>query len=73
MEVDEVTSWADPHRRFDDGSLAWKVATGVLAAAQGDPAMSARAAGWMEELRSLARAGQFLFTVTDVAVVLRRA
>ncbi len=72
-EVDEVTSWADPHRRFDDGSLAWKVATGVLAAAQGDPAMSARAAGWMEELRSLARAGQFLFTVTDVAVVLRRA
>ncbi len=72
-EVVTATSWADPHRRFDDGSLAWKVATGVLAAAQHDAALLARAAGWMEELRSLAAAGQFLFTVTDVAVVLRRA
>ncbi|WP_194904484.1 methyltransferase domain-containing protein [Quadrisphaera sp. INWT6] len=72
-EVVTATSWADPHRRFDDGSLAWKVATGVLAAAQHDPALLARAAGWMEELRALAAAGQFLFAVTDVAVVLRRA
>jgi SAM-dependent methyltransferase len=70
-DVVEVTSWADPHRRFDDGSLAWKVATGVLSAAEDDPALAARAAGWLEELRALADAGQFLFTVTDVAVVLR--
>ena len=72
-ELVEVTSWADPHRRFDDGSLAWKVATGVLSTAQDDPALAARAAGWLEGLRSLAAAGQFLFTVTDVAVVLRRS
>lgn len=71
-DVVEVTSWADPHRRFDDASLAWKVATGVLSTAQEDPDLSARAAGWLEELRALAGAGQFLFTVTDVAVVLRR-
>lgn len=70
--VETATSWADPHRRFDDGSLAWKVATGVLAASQDDPVLAARASGWMEELRALAAAGQFLFTVTDVAVVLRR-
>ncbi|SDQ16707.1 methyltransferase domain-containing protein [Quadrisphaera sp. DSM 44207] len=72
-EVVDATSWADPHRRFDDGSLAWKVATGVLSTAQDDPRLAARAAGWLEELRALAAAGQFLFTVTDVAVVLRRA
>lgn len=70
--LDDVASWADPHRRFDDGSVAWKVATGVLSTAGSDPALAARASGWMEDLRSLAAAGQFLFTVTDVALVLRR-
>ncbi|NAZ87038.1 methyltransferase domain-containing protein [Kineococcus indalonis] len=70
--VESVHSWADPHRRFDEGSVAWKVATGVLAAVADDPDLAARAAGWIEGLRRSARAGEFLFTVTDVAVVLRR-
>lgn len=72
FEVVTVDAWADPHRRFDDGSIAWKVAMNVLAAAKDDPDLAARAAGWVEGLRHLADAGQFLFTVTDVAVVLRR-
>jgi SAM-dependent methyltransferase len=71
-ELVAVDAWADAHRRFDDGSLAWKVAMGMLAAAKDDAALAARAAGWVEGLRRLADAGQFLFTVTDVAVVLRR-
>ncbi len=71
--VAEVTAWADAHRRFDDGSVAWKVATGMLAATRDDPELAARAAGWLEELRRIARSGEFLFTVTDVAVVLRTA
>jgi SAM-dependent methyltransferase len=70
--IEDVDSWADTHRRFDDDSLAWKVAMGMLAAARDDAELAARAAGWAEGLRRLARAGQFLFTVTDVAVVLRR-
>ena len=70
--VESVHSWADPHRRFDEGSVAWKVATGILAAAAADPALAPRAAGWVEGLRRSARAGEFLFTVTDVAVVLRK-
>lgn len=73
FEVVTVDSWADPHRRFDDGSVAWKVAMGMLAAARDDPTLSARAAGWVDGMRALAQAGQFLFTVTDVALVLRRA
>jgi SAM-dependent methyltransferase len=72
FELLDVGSWADPHRRFDDGSVAWKVAMGMLAAARDEPELAARAAGWVEGLRRLADAGQFLFTVTDVAVVLRR-
>jgi SAM-dependent methyltransferase len=71
LELEHVTSWADPHRRFDDGSVAWKVAMGMLAAAREDSELAARAAGWVDGLRRLADAGQFLFTVTDVAVVLR--
>ncbi|GAB2690807.1 hypothetical protein GCM10027194_26570 [Thalassiella azotivora] len=73
FELVTVDSWADPHRRFDDGSVAWKVAMGMLAAAKEDPDLAGRAAGWVEGLRRLADAGQFLFAVTDVALVLRRA
>lgn len=72
FDLVHVDSWADPHRRFDDGSVAWKVAMGILAAARDDEHLAARAAGWVHDLRGLADAGQFLFTVTDVAVVLRR-
>jgi SAM-dependent methyltransferase len=72
FELVTVDSWADPHRRFDDGSLAWKVAIGMLAAANDLPDLAARGSGWVEGMRTLADAGQFLFTVTDVAVVLRR-
>ena len=72
FRLESVHSWADPHRRFDEGSVAWKVATGILAAVADDPGLAARAAGWIEGLRRTARAGHFLFTVTDVALVLRK-
>ncbi len=68
----DVHSWADPHRRFDEGSLAWKIAMGMLAAVRDDPQLTARAAGWVESVRSLADAGRFLFSITDVVIVLRR-
>jgi SAM-dependent methyltransferase len=76
--VDAVHTWADPHRRFDQGSLAWKIAQGMLAAAAdsagaaGDPDLLSRAVGWLDGVQALADRGRFLFAVTDVVVVLRR-
>ncbi len=67
-----VHSWADPHRRFDTGSLAWKIAQGMLAAASDDPDLLSRAAAWLDGVQALADRGRFLFAVTDVAVVLQR-
>lgn len=67
----QVHSWADPHRRFDPGSLAWKIAQGMLAAAADDPELLARAVTWLDGVQALAAQGRFLFAVTDVAVVLR--
>jgi ubiquinone/menaquinone biosynthesis C-methylase UbiE len=72
FDVVDVQSWADPHRRFDEGSLAWKIAMGMVAAARDDDDLSARAAQWLESVGRLASEGHFLFTVIDVAVVLRR-
>jgi hypothetical protein len=72
LDVVDVQSWADPHRRFDEGSLAWKIAMGMVAAARDDEELAARAAQWLESVGRLAREGHFLFTVIDVAVVLRR-
>jgi SAM-dependent methyltransferase len=69
--VDLVT-WADAHRRFDVESIAWKIAMAVLASARQDPELSARAAGWVEHLWTLAGQDRFLFTVTDVAVVMHK-
>lgn len=72
FELVTVETWADTHRRFDEGSVGWKVARGVLAAAADDAQLAARAATWVTTLRRMADDGRFLFTVTDVALVLRR-
>lgn len=72
FEILDVDTWADCHRRFDENSVGWKVARGVLAATADDGALRARAQEWVAGLHRLAEQGRFLFTVTDVAVVLRR-
>lgn len=72
FELVDVHAWADPHRRFDEGSLAWKIAMGMLAAAADDDELAARSAQWVETVRELADEGRFLFAVTDVVTVLRR-
>jgi SAM-dependent methyltransferase len=70
--VQGVETWADCHRRFDVESVAWKVARGVVAAAADDTELATASAEWFRGLQRLAGEGRFLFTVTDVAVVLRR-
>ncbi|MBT0767712.1 methyltransferase domain-containing protein [Kineosporia sp. J2-2] len=72
FELVSADTWADCHRRFDQGSVSWKIAMGVLAATKDDPELSARATTWVEGLGQLAAEGKFLFAVTDVALVLRR-
>lgn len=72
FELVRLETWADCHRRFDEDSVSWKVARGVLVAASGDAELAPRATEWVEGLRRLAEAGRFLFAVTDVALVLRR-
>jgi len=71
FELVAVDTWADAHRRFDEDSVGWKVARGVLAATADDADLSRRATEWVQGLRRLADEGRFLFAVTDVAVVLR--
>lgn len=72
FEVVEVDTWADCHRRFDENSVAWKVVRGVLAATADDADLGPKAAAWAQDLRQYADEGRFLFSVTDVVVVLRR-
>jgi SAM-dependent methyltransferase len=72
FELLGVHTWADCHRRFDKGSVGWKVAMGVLAATRDDPALAGRATAWVEDLARMAERGRFLFAVTDVALVLHR-
>lgn len=73
LELLTVQTWADPHRRFDRDSVAWKVAMGVVSAVRDDAGLTAQATRWIEQLARRAAEGRFLFAVTDVALVLRRA
>ena len=73
FELVQAATWADCHRRFDQGSVSWKVAMGILAATKDDPDLATRAAAWVEGLGRQAAQGRFLFSVIDVALVLRRA
>ena len=72
FEIVSVDTWADAHRRFDENSVGWKVARGVLAAVKDDDELAPRAAEWVRDLRRYADEGRFLFSVVDVVVVLRR-
>lgn len=72
FEIVTIETWADCHRRFDEGSVGWKVAMGVLAAARDDERLATQAEQWLAGLRRMAAADRFLFTVTDVAAVLRK-
>ena len=72
FEIETVETRADCHRRFDEDSVGWKVARGVLAAAADDAELAARARAWVQGLVRLAEEGRFLFTVTDVVLVLHR-
>jgi hypothetical protein len=72
LELVSVHTWADCHRRFDADSVGWKVARGILAATKDDTELAPKAASWVQGLSRLADDGLFLFSVIDVAVVLRR-
>ena len=73
LDLLTVDTWADPHRRFDTDSVGWKVAMGVISAVRDDEQLTALATRWIEQLTRRASEGRFLFAVTDVALVLRRA
>jgi len=72
LQLVSVNTWADCHRRFDQGSVAWKVAMSILAAAKDDAELAVMAEQWVKGLAQRAADGEFLFAVTDVALVLRR-
>jgi SAM-dependent methyltransferase len=72
FEIETVETWADCHRRFDTDSVGYKVARGVLAATADDAELTTKAQEWVAGLVRLADEGRFLFTVTDVVLVLRR-
>jgi SAM-dependent methyltransferase len=72
LDLVSAETWADCHRRFDRGSVAWKIAMSMLAAAKDDAALSTQAEEWLRGLAQRAADGHFLFSVTDVALVLRR-
>lgn len=74
LELVDTFAWVILHTDLEEGSVAHTAVRGIAGAVRRDhhDELAARLSGWVEELRALADRGEFLFTVNDYAVLLRR-
>ncbi len=73
FELVQTLAWVCIDTDLADGELAATAIAGIAGALRRDhhDDLLARFHGWLEDLRSLARRGEFFFSVNDYAVVLR--
>jgi hypothetical protein len=74
FELVDVLAWVRLHTDFDEGSVARTAVRSIAGALRrdGHRELAARFDGWVGELSALAERGEFLFSVNDYAVLLRR-
>lgn len=74
FELAGTFAWVIMHTDFDEGSVAYSAVRGIVGAVRRDrhDELAARLDEWVEDLRALAARGEFLFSVNDYAVLLRR-
>lgn len=74
FEVADVRAWITLDRSFEPGSPAHSATRSISASVRRDrhEDLAMRLEEWLEDLRALAQRGEFLFSVNDYAVVLRK-
>ena len=74
FEVADVKAWVVLDTSFAEGGVAHSAAQSIAASVKRDRhgELATRLDEWVEELRTLAARGEFLFSVNDYAVLLRR-
>ncbi len=74
LELADTFAWVRVHTDFDEGSVAHTAVRGIAGALRRDDhgELAARFDAWIDDLQALAQRGEFLFSVNDYAVLLRR-
>jgi SAM-dependent methyltransferase len=72
FEVAETFAWVGIHTDFSEGSAAHLAVRGIAAAAHKHPELDERLGDWIADLEALAMRGEFLFSLNDYAVLLRK-
>ena len=75
FEVADVSAWVVLDTDFTPGGVAHSAVRSIAASVRRDrhEELAGRLDEWVDDLRALARRGEFLFSVNDYAVLLRRA
>ncbi len=74
LELADTFAWVTLHTDFEEGSPAHTAVRGIAGAVRRDhhDQLAARLDEWIQDLRTLAARGEFLFSVNEYAVLLRR-
>jgi hypothetical protein len=74
FDIAEVNAWVTLDTSFEPGGLAQMATRSISASVRRDQHedLATRLEGWLEDLRALAQRGEFLFSVNDYAVLLRK-
>lgn len=74
FELADTVAWVAVDTSFAQGGIAHTAVRSIAAAVRRDhhDELAARLGGWIDDLHALAERGEFLFSVNDYAVLLRK-
>ena len=74
FELSETLAWVTVHTDFEPGSVSRAAVQSIAGALRRDhhDDLAASFHEWVEDLRTLAERGEFLYSVNDYAVLLRK-
>ncbi len=72
LEVVQTFAWVGHHTTFEQGGPANVAASLVAADGRRDPALARHVDTWLADLEQQAKRGEFLYSINDYAVLLRK-
>jgi SAM-dependent methyltransferase len=73
LELVRTFAWVGHHTTFERGGPAYLAATLVANEGRRDPDLANCVDGWLADLEQQAAAGEFLYSINDYAVLLRKS
>ncbi len=72
LEIVQTFAWVGHHTTLEHGGAADMAARLVAAEGRRNPALAPHVDGWLDDLEQQAQRGEFLYSINDYAVLLRK-